>query len=214
MKLKKIASLALAGLMAVSMLAACGDNSSNGNGTVVEPGTSSSIVSAFNDEQNSNNDVKVTVTADSTLSADLAKAVKEVGYQGSDKSADVAKQLYSLNGVEQGVASNVANEFAASNNITDGKSVTKLFVVYVGSNGAWTEEAAVMSFAKAFDQYVAAKLPETSYKKGTTQVGGKYYDYSYTGTVAMTSVKNGAGNTEYYAAFTVTQTAAEKKLEA
>ena len=214
MKLKKIASLALAGLMAVSMLAGCGDNSSNGNGTVVEPGTSSSIVSAFNDEQNSNNDVKVTVTADSTLSADLAKAVKEVGYHGNDKSDEVAEQLYNLNGVEQGAAWNVANAFAATNNTTDGKSVTKLFVVYVGHNDAWTEEAAVMSFAKAFDQHVAAELPETSYKKGTTQVGGKYYDYSYTGTVAMTSVKNGAGNTEYYAAFTVTQTAAEKKLEA
>ena len=213
MKLKKIASLALAGLMAVSMLAGCGDNSSNGNGTVVEPGTSSSIVSAFNDEQNSNNAVKVTVTADSTLSADLAKAVKEVGYKGS-QSAEVATQLHNLNGVEQGVASNVATEFDADNNTTDGKSVTKLFVVYVGSDRAWTEEAAVMSFAKDFDTYVAAKLPETSYKKESTKVGDKYYDYSYTGTVAMTSVKNGEGKTEYYAAFTVTQTAAEKKLEA
>ena len=212
MKLKKIASLALAGLMAVSMLAGCGDNSSNGNGAVVEPGTSSSIVSAFNDEQNSNNDVKVTVTADSTLSADLAKAVKEVGYRHNDESDEVAEQLYKLNGVEQGAAWNVANEFTS--NTTDGKSVTKLFVVYVGPDRAWTEEAAVMSFAKAFDQHVAAELPETSYKKGTTQVGGKYYDYSYTGTVAMTSVKNGEGNTEYYAAFSVTQTAAEKKLEA
>ena len=53
MKLKKIASLMLAGVMAVSMLAACGDNSSTTTPVVppVDDNTAASAISdALNDQ--------------------------------------------------------------------------------------------------------------------------------------------------------------------
>ena len=72
MKLKKIASLALAGIMAVSMLAGCsnGENNNGGNSgddnTVITPSTTP-VVDAVNKGQDVTNDVKITFTADSKL---------------------------------------------------------------------------------------------------------------------------------------------------
>ena len=83
MKLKKIASLALAGLMAVSTLAACGgsttgDNGANGGNGPVQPATSS-IITALNNGQSKGNTVKVDFKVDSDLDAALAVAVKDLG---------------------------------------------------------------------------------------------------------------------------------------
>ena len=81
MKLKKIASLMLAGVMAVSMLAGCNsapvdDNTDDNNGNVVTP---TSIVTAVNDGQSATNRVKIDFTADAALDSALTKAVKSIG---------------------------------------------------------------------------------------------------------------------------------------
>ena len=69
MKLKKIASLAMAGVMAVSMLAGCsGTNVDDDNDVVVTP-SASSIVTAVNNGQSAANAVKVEFTSDSELDA-------------------------------------------------------------------------------------------------------------------------------------------------
>ena len=57
MKLKKIASLALAGIMAVSMLAGC--NGSSSSSTTTERETTTGIVAAVNNGQDKTNEVKV-----------------------------------------------------------------------------------------------------------------------------------------------------------
>ena len=83
MKLKKIASLALTGVMAVSMLAACGQSASNpgngddGEGTVVVPTTA--IVDAVNKGQAAGNVVKVNFTDNTKLDAALKQAVETYG---------------------------------------------------------------------------------------------------------------------------------------
>ena len=81
MKLKKIASLMLAGVMAVSMLAGCNngpvnDNTGDNNGNVVTP---TSIVTAVNNGQSATNRVKIDFTADAALDSALTKAVKSIG---------------------------------------------------------------------------------------------------------------------------------------
>ena len=83
MKLKKIASLAMAGVMAVSMLAGCNGNSNNGNNGgnnngPIEPVTST-VVDAVNNGQDPTNDVKVNFTVNSDLDAALAKAIEVYG---------------------------------------------------------------------------------------------------------------------------------------
>lgn len=82
MKLKKIASLALAGVMAASMLAGCNGGTSN-NGTPDNGGdvvvTTSPVVKAVNDGQTSGNVVKINFTDDSKLNSALQKAVEVYG---------------------------------------------------------------------------------------------------------------------------------------
>ena len=67
MKLKKIASLALAGVMAVSMLTACdtaSNGNTNGNDDVIVTPVPTSIVTAVNDGQSATNDVKINFPTD------------------------------------------------------------------------------------------------------------------------------------------------------
>ena len=86
MKLKKIASLALAGVMAVSMLAGCSNGSNGGNAnnnnddnnSTVVPATSA-VVDAVNKGQSASNAVKVDFTVNSKLDSVLTKAVNVYG---------------------------------------------------------------------------------------------------------------------------------------
>ena len=77
MKLKKIASLALAGIMAVSMLTACDTASNNGDDnqgddTIVTP-VDDSFATAINGELNTAEKNTLTITADASLEAMLNK---------------------------------------------------------------------------------------------------------------------------------------------
>ena len=83
MKLKKIASLMLAGVMAVSMLAGCSNNGGNNNNNnnddpVVNTGLTGSVIAALDEDTTKN----VTFSANSNLQAVLEKVVKNVGYDG------------------------------------------------------------------------------------------------------------------------------------
>ena len=84
MKLKKIASLALAGIMAVSMLTACDTTSNtpegpNGNGDVITTPVND-MTSAFQSGLSSKAERKVNMSYSSDLQDDLAFAAGEVGY--------------------------------------------------------------------------------------------------------------------------------------
>ena len=75
MKLKKIASLALAGIMAVSMLTACGDGTNNGNsGSSSSQPTTANIVSTVkNAIADKNGDLVITVEENTALSDAMKK---------------------------------------------------------------------------------------------------------------------------------------------
>ena len=100
MKLKKIASLMLAGVMAVSMLAGCksgtgSDTTPGDDDTVVVPETG--IAAAFNNGQSKNNKANVKFTDSDNLTANLASVVKDLG-DGVDND-DVADRLKAYNGI-------------------------------------------------------------------------------------------------------------------
>ena len=99
MKLKKFASVAMAGVMAVSVLAGCGaDNGANSGNTNTDPTTSASIVDAVNNGQAATNAVKVTFTDDSSLDAALKKAVEKYGALADD--TNILPAITNMTGLE------------------------------------------------------------------------------------------------------------------
>ena len=217
MKLKKIASLALAGVMAVSMLAGCSGNGSNGdnnNGgnTVVEPSTSS-IVTAFNDGQDKDNKVKVTFSSDASLDAALQKAGKEVGSSANERS--VLHYVVSLMGKFYDSVNDFADAETLDGNIADKQSKTTIGVMLLESADYWTEKDAVSAAARDVDDLIATLATDNKNSNGMDDtVGEKYYTFDYTGTVSMVSVAQESGATNYYVVFTITQTAAQQTVKA
>ena len=230
MKLKKIASLMLAGIMAVSMLTACGEGKTdpeNPDNPVVVPETG--IVAAVNNGQNADNDVKITFTSDSTLDAALASAVKAFGEE--PKSSDLYTRIMALTGIEGNmdlisggmhqyngmlhgdhVAGEwLANHFNEAEDKANGDVVTALETVVINSANKLTEEMAMKKLADDIDDKIY-DLKATSYEKGTTKGGQKYCDYSYTGNVSMVKVVKADSTVNYCFAYTITQTTSVKTL--
>ena len=223
MKLKKIASLMLAGVMAVSMLAGCKtvDNSGdNGNDDVVVTPSASAIVTAVNNGQSATNDVKIDFTSDTSLDAALTKAVEAVGDRAGR--GELANYMKGLTGVEIGIDEVTEltgwtskkhgwglhqwTEWTLDTGF-DGKVITEMAVERI--DGVLSEDAALRKAAAMVDDDVA-KLDATTY--GKVSADDKYTDYAYAGTVSMVSAENVNGSTSYYVAYTITQTTSVKTL--
>ena len=231
MKLKKIASLMLAGVMAVSMLAGCSGKGTtdpeNPDNPIVVPETG--IVAAVNDGQNADNDVKITFTSDSNLDALLNSAVQAFGEAPS--SEELYNRILALTGIE-GSMSLISGSDHTYNGMTygwlvagaynnsvyneakdgaDGDVVTILETKVINSTNKLTEEMAMKQVASEIDDKIA-DLKATSYEKGTTKGGQKYCDYSYTGNVSMVKVVEANSTVNYCFAYTITQTTSVKTL--
>ena len=184
MKLKKIASLALAGVMAVSMLAGCNGGTSN-NGTPDDDGdvvvTTSPVVKAVNDGQTSGNVVKINFTDDSKLNTALQKAVEVYGTDAVTRQIEAAitdntgletkpanvKDLQYVNNVNVNVNKNKVNDYGFLSNLIkyenistkDGKKGDLNGKVYtymdVYAFTALSEEAALNYVAKGADAMIA-----------------------------------------------------------
>ena len=231
MKLKKIASLMLAGVMAVSMLAGCSGNNTtdpeNPDDPIVVPETG--IVAAVNDGQNADNDVKITFTSDSNLDALLNSAVKAFGE--APTSEELYNRIRDLTGIEGNIdlISGSAHTYngmtygwlvagAGYNNVyneakdgADGDVVTILETMVVNSSEKLSEEMAMKKLADDIDDKIY-DLKATSYENGTTKGGQKYCDYSYTGNVSMVKVVEADSTVNYCFAYTITQTTSVKTL--
>ena len=223
MKLKKIASLMLAGVMAVSMLAGCNsapvdDNTGDNNGNVVTP---TSIVTAVNNGQSATNRVKIDFTADAALDSALTKAVKSIGDRwdstglnvelvrltGNDR---IGNQTFYTGDANTNFGTTVDPNYDPWKNI-DGtviEGMAAMPLMNVMSDKATAEKAA----AKIINE-VVAELDDTTYAEGVTVSGDKYCDFSYTGTVSMVSSVENDGTVNYYFAFVITQTTAVKTLK-
>ena len=227
MKLKKIASLMLAGIMAVSMLTACDskadDNKDDNNGQVV---TTSPVVSALNDAQE-----KVEFTSDSYLTSAINQVVTKVGTDGSVTASEMAKYIAAATGYEQNKTEfedvfngklvkvggwyNRVNVWKSIGNDGDSKTVIK--VQEVKASEAYNEEAAIRvatrEIAEGLDVLHSTTFAAKDNKDNIvpTNNGEKYADYTYTGTVSdIVTVKDVSGSVAYYVAYTVTQNTAVK----
>ena len=209
MKLKKIASLALAGVMAVSMLAGCKGNNSGSTGdqgnTVVE---TTGIAKELNDAQTPGNTVKVSFTSDSSFDAYLAEAAKRAG-QGATSNL-VMTHLIAVSGIvtDKGytestvdtVGTGLADSVMETN--SDCKSATDRTFLVVTKSAYLTKDAAMADFANVADSIIA-KLPAKT--SDTVGAGESYYTFGYTGKASMVEVANNDGTTSYYFAVVLTQ---------
>ena len=215
MKLNKIAALAMAGVMAVSMLAGCSGkgNGNGGDGTVVVDPTSS-VVDTVNNNQSVLNKVKITFAADSDLDNALEALVKRNGnnvlanMDWSNLDWFNLADLEKLIGVEAGDDDDLMTKWSDPDNrgLKKGAVVVNT-VVKAEPIVAMNDEAAEKMLAKEISDYITERnLTDTTYDKDKTTVKELYYDFDYEGTVSLVSFEGVGGVTYYVGAWTITQT--------
>ena len=221
MKLKKIASLMLAGVMVVSMLTACGDKgSSSSEGTVVTP-VDNSFAAAVNEEMSTATKNVLTFSSDATLASTLNKVADKVASSTlvdftkagfvSTTDAEDFRHLMGIgrtNSLMLGIDNKYYDPFTGSaykyfSTASSATTVADLVVV----PGNLTEEGVAEYVADAAEDLIVAKrMPAT----GTVTATNKTYRYAYTGNIAMVKVDNLGGDfSAYIVALTVTQTPTE-----
>ena len=242
MKLKKIASLMLAGVMAVSMLTACGSNGNTGNGNNGNenpdptPATTS-VVDAVNKGQSAANAVKIDFTVNSELDNALAKAVS---VYGNDADEDITGIIGTTVFVEREVADAITRMTGLESVSADPDYITngwvdeygfltetvdramalrwnkdakgKVYTLFVVDQFSAWTEEAALNMVAEVADEMIAELDAHS-NVDTLKAGDKYYTYGYDGNISMVSVKNLDGTTDYYVAYVVNQTVTESTLK-
>ena len=232
MKLKKIASLALAGIMAASMLAGCNTGSSNTTGGTDTSSNYASIVDAVNNGQSIKNKVKVTFTYNTDLedAANKAVALYQDGAGVNEVTAAIKQYMPSLLDAETTFTNFYDDEHAlpgtkGSTKDNDGDTVTYFEVTTIGAKPA--SDAFLKNFAANHIDSLVAKLDNTNKVKtgeailgndgrtynAVTKGGDHYQDYSYTGSVCVVEAKATTGQVVYYMATILTQTVTDHVLE-
>ena len=222
MKLKKIASLALAGIMAVSMLAGCKDGSSSSEPT--NPVTPVTGAAAIVNNELSNNKDNVSFTDNSILTDLLANFYKENPIKVDTWTAGNAK-LVSATDAKLWDAVKGLYDVATANNIA-GVNSYKTWVDKAGSktycNIYWinndfvTKDDALRMVGQAMDNITLPKdnkiEANTASKDPVIQLGQKAtLNYTYTGSVAAIEAQSKGGTESVWViAVTVTQTATNK----
>ena len=195
MKLNKVLALALSGVMAVSMLAGCSNNSGNGgqNGGEQPPVDDTTIASVLNDEQ-ADNDVKVNFTYSSSLETALQKTLEVVG--NTAKTDTVDGYLANVLGVDDVVMSH----FYGYSNQNSGTSNTvgeQTAVIVYRDNTGLTDEGSVEKMYNTVLKNHMSKLT-SEWTDPATQDQVKW-NFSYTGEVAAVSSVEDNQNYTYVA---------------
>ena len=216
MKLKKIASLMLAGVMAVSMLAGCSGKPAEENKPetpTVQPGTASAVIDALSDDTTS----KVAFTDDASLQAVLEMVVKNAG---NDLNSVTADALIKIDPTLGGVGK-LPGTVGGINNVaetTDKASQTFVGVAHVATQELETYAtkrlAALIDDAKVgytnvgnSGEATCADLADQSRSYENNTADEYWYNFDYTGKMAlveMTDASTGVSN--YIVAYTVTRT--------
>lgn len=190
MKLNKVLALALSGVMAVSMLAGCSNNSGNGgqNGEEQPPVDDTTIASVLNDEQ-ADNDVKVNFTYSSSLETALQKTLSVVG---NENETTVEPYLVKVLGVDDVVI----QHFYGYPNQTSGTPNTvgeQTAVVVIRDKTGKTEDGVAKEM---YTKLANGGLDKLTAEWADNQVK---WSFSYTGEVAAVSTVEDNQNYTYVA---------------
>ena len=205
MKLKKIASLMLAGVMAVSMLAGCsgkdGDGGNDGNKPVVTSGVDAAGVIAKLDKDTTK---KVEFSASSSLQSGLTVYVDSLGDH-----AFIANAVDDNIGYLAWIADlDIVDDFA-----DDDAAETRIFAGVLPADVSDTY--AVRMIANDLDLVIGGlNLPDSSIDDNIDIADGQEYTkYDYTGSVAVVKVEGTLGLNGYVYAYTITRTPSDAKVE-
>ena len=202
MKLKKIVSLALAGIMAVSMLTACGEGASSSQPTQPEKPTTTSYSSVFAAALEGKAAVsgKITMKDDATLTADLNTAIEKLtaativdvygdvrgnydrivlNFAKAANYKDLRAIADDMDGLGVDVAfgkgKNMLGDFDEKNKPWEDKTVTILYAV----DSTLTAEAAVKEVAEDLNDEIGGLVINNMGATNDTM------HYSYTGSVSV-----------------------------
>ena len=192
MKLNKVLALALSGVMAVSMLAGCSNNSGNGgqNGGEQPPVDDTTIASVLNDEQ-ADNDVKVNFTYSSSLETALQKTLEVVGNTAGNNTVD--GYLANVLGVEDVVMSEFCG-YSGSGHNTVGEQTA--VIVYRDDTGLTDEGSVEKMYNTVLKNHMSKLTSEWTDPTTSNQVK---WNFSYTGEVAAVSSVEDNQNYTYVA---------------
>ena len=211
MKLKKIASLMLAGIMAVSMLAGCGEASSNSTETPdVTPVTG--VAATVNGELNANKD-KISFTDDKVVTDLLTNYFKENPVQAenwNNASSTEAKHTGWYTDFQNTVAAVIGAKQVLANGMSkfadDCSTEGTYFDMYVLNSEFLTKEDALRMVGQHLDTVTLPKEGKSDSTKTANDV-----DFSYTGTVAAIEAESKGGTESVWVIVaTITQTSADK----
>lgn len=189
MKLKKIASLALAGIMAVSMLAGCSNGNSN-SGNTEEPVAPSTGVSAKVQSLLKNDDL-ITLSDNATYSSYLDSAIKKadvdaaaMGTMNSTGNVDndileVLKSKFADNVVKY----DATNSFKAASGVTVSLKDDVVLAYALAFDGKMSEEVVLNALATKMNDYVV----DTKLVSDKTD-GDHFVTIDYTGSVSLQKV--------------------------
>ncbi|OUQ37262.1 hypothetical protein [Faecalibacterium sp. An121] len=202
MKLKKIASLALAGIMAVSMLTACGEGTSNSGSSSSENTNPATGVSATFASYLKNGD-RVTFADDSEYQGYLASAIEKssIKYDTLDDATKVEaigngnKPFDKLDEIlEKSVIGYNTNK-TIDQWTTGGVSETT-DVVYINmwrAPGDMAQNVVLKQVAANIDN----DLKDSKLVNVYTDTDKNVYEYDYTGSVSMQKVEDGSASAWY-----------------
>lgn len=200
MKLNKVLALALSGVMAVSMLAGCSNNSGNGGQNGEEQVPATGIVAAVNNGQDADNDVQINFTADTTLDSQLTRALAAAGENATQD--DVRSKLVDM--ITDSVAidgSTIDDHLNPHTGDIDDNGEQIIGVAVKVCSDNFSETAAQNEVVEYVNGLLSALRVDRSNNK---TVGDEYAAYSYAGDVSMTQITTLDGTTRYYAAIVIT----------
>ena len=202
MKLKKIASLMLAGVMAVSMLTACGETSTVPNEEPeVTPvtGVAETVNSVLDSKKEKISFSENTVVADLMKSYFTENPVVKSEWTNADTGAVNDTTYYkNLNAtIDKILGAESSNFNSIANTNTSKKTYTELYVLntsYINMNNAL--------------RMVGQKIDDVNMPD---EAKNSDYDYAYTGTIAAVEAKSEGGTESVWViAVSITQTASAK----
>ena len=214
MKLKKIASLMLAGVMAVSMLAGCSNGTKpddDKKDPVVDSSLAGQVIAALNEDTTK----VVSFGSDSDLDTAVAKAIENYGVNYLNKiDAKV------LNGINDDIADDDKIAFASSNTKAGAEKDAKEdgMTVVLSQNDLKALKGVSTEYAvKVLANLIDDKIEDLDLKENSKTYtydddkGEFWYDFSYTGNLSVTEVKDAVtGVSSYVVVYTITRTAAEQ----
>lgn len=214
MKLKKMISLALAGIMAISMLTACGGKGESNSGNTETPVAPAAGVSGKIQSLLDEGDL-ITLTDNATYQTYLSAAIEKAKLDGRNVDTPngqelVSKEVSSL--FENNVVGYKDLLTTISQNPNDFYKNNATYPIVLSFEGDYSEDVILNSMA----QMMNLLITKDNLKSNVKIIDGKdsyVYSCEYTGSVSMQKVTV-EGNSAWYFLFTIAVDSNKTKVDA